>query len=83
MRDRGRFETVRRAELAQDVGHVNAGRLDADHERRGDLAVRVATGYESQHFGLARCQAEGLLEVLPLRGLRLRRGEIESRSLGK
>ena len=46
MRDRGRLEPVRRVELAQDVRDVDAGRLDADHERRGDLAVGVAAGDE-------------------------------------
>ena len=64
VRDRGRLEPVRRAELAQDVRDVDAGRLDADDERRGDLAVGVAAGDERQDLRLARCQPEELLEVL-------------------
>ena len=69
--DRGRLEPVRRAELAQDVRDVDAGRLDADDERRGDLAVRVAAGDEGQDLRLAWRQAEDLLQaLLPRRGTR-------------
>ena len=42
----GRFASIRRVELPQDVGDVHAGGLDADHECCSDLAVRVAAGDE-------------------------------------
>ena len=72
VRDGGRLEPVRRAELAQDVRDVDARRLDADDERRGDLAVGVAAGDEGQDLRLARRQAEDLLQALRLvRRLRL------------
>ena len=45
---------------------MDAGRLDADDERRRDLAVRVAAGDEGQHLRLARCQAESLRQALPV-----------------
>jgi pimeloyl-ACP methyl ester carboxylesterase len=48
VRDRGGLDPVRRAELAEDVGDVDACRLDADDERGGDLAVGVAAGDEAQ-----------------------------------
>jgi hypothetical protein len=51
--DRGCLEPVRRPELAQDVRDVDADGLDADHERRGDLAVRIAAGDEVQDLALA------------------------------
>jgi len=65
VRDGGRFEPVRRVELAQDVRDVDAGRLDADDERRRDLAVRAATCDEGQDLRLARCQAESLAQTPP------------------
>src|SRR5690242_3957128 len=82
--DRGCLEPVRRPELAQDVRDVDAGGLDADDERRGDLAVRVATGDQVQDLRLARGQAEDLPRAalcLGERGLRGR--EIEPRALGE
>src|SRR6266496_2737861 len=48
---RGCLEPVRRPELAQDVRDVDAGRLDADDERRGDLAVGVAAGDQGAELG--------------------------------
>ena len=41
VRDGGRLEPVRRAELAQDVRDVDAGRLDADDERRAAISRLV------------------------------------------
>jgi hypothetical protein len=83
VRDCGRLAPVRGPELAQDVRDVDAGGLDADHEGRGDLAVGIAMGDESQDFGLARRQAEDLLEALLLFGRPLvRRREVEPRACG-
>ena len=84
MHDRGRLESVRRAELAQDVRDVHARRLDADHQRRRDLAVRVAAGDERQNLCFPRSQSENLLDALNLavRPLDWRR-EIEPRALGE
>ena len=65
MRDRGRFGSVRRVELPQNVRDVDAGRLDTDDERRRDLVVRVATCDEGQNLRLARCQAESLAQTPP------------------
>ena len=52
------------AELAQDVRDVDAGRPDADHEGRRDLAVGVAAGDEGEDLRLARCEAEELEALL-------------------
>jgi hypothetical protein len=38
VRDRGGFDPVAGVQLIQDVGDVDAGGRDADHQRRGDLA---------------------------------------------
>ena len=73
VRDGGRFEPVRRVELAQDVRDVDAGGLDADHELGGDLAVGVAAGDERQHLRLARRQPEALLRGPASRGVVRRR----------
>ena len=84
MRDRGRLEPVRRVELAQDVRDVVVGRLDADHELGGDLAVGEPAGDERQHLGLARGSARA---APPRRCSRLgssrRRLEVEPRALGE
>jgi hypothetical protein len=58
--DRGRFETVRHAELAQDVGYVDARRLSADVERLADSAVRPSLGDETQHLRFAIRQVEAV-----------------------
>jgi hypothetical protein len=58
MRDRGRLEPVRRAELTQDVGDMDAGGPDADDQLRGDLTIRVATGDKGQDLGLASARAD-------------------------
>src|SRR5437773_6018264 len=50
--DCGCLEAVWRAELAQDMRDVDAGRLDADNEGRGDLAVRAAASDEAQDLRL-------------------------------
>src|SRR5690348_6082853 len=55
---RGGLEPVGCPEFAQDVRDVDADGLDADDERRGDLAVGVAAGEEVQDLRLARGQAE-------------------------
>jgi hypothetical protein len=82
--DGGRLQPVRRAELAQDVRDVDAGRPDADDELRGDLAVGVAAGEEGQDLRLARGEAEGLLQApLPVGRPGLRRRQLEPRPLGE
>jgi hypothetical protein len=44
---------VGNSELVEDVRDMDARRLDADHERRGDLAVRVAASDERKDLGFA------------------------------
>ena len=81
---RGGLEPVGRPEFAQDVRDVDADGLDADDERRGDLAVGVAAGEEVQDLRLARGQAEDFLWAVLLFGERGRRGrEVEPRALGE
>ena len=46
--DRGGFDPILGVELSQDVQDVDAGGLDADHKRGGDLAVGVAAGDEAE-----------------------------------
>jgi hypothetical protein len=41
------------AELGEDVGDVDAGRLAADEQRLGDLAVAAAGRDQCQYLGLA------------------------------
>jgi hypothetical protein len=84
VRDGGRLEPVRRAELAQDVRDVDAGRPDADHQGRCDLAVGVAAREEGQDLRLARREAEDLLKaLLPVGRPCIRRRELEPRALGE
>jgi hypothetical protein len=84
VRDRGRLAPVWRAELVQDVRDVDAGRPDADHEYRRDLAVGVATGEEIQDLRLPRGQAKDFLEALFSVGRpRVRRCELQPRALGE
>ena len=52
-RVRRRADARRLRELAQDVRDVTVHRVLAEHERRGDLAVRHAGRDEPQHLGLA------------------------------
>ena len=63
---------------------MDAGGLDADDERAGDLAVGVAAGDQGQDVRFARGQAEDLLEG-PFPGGRppVRRGEVEAAALGE
>jgi tetratricopeptide (TPR) repeat protein len=58
MRDCGRFEPVRRVEVVQNVRDVHAGGPDADHQRGGDLDVRVA--------GVKRMDASSAESILAL-----------------
>src|SRR6478735_1901388 len=58
---RGGLEPVGCPEFAQDVRDMDADGLDADDERRGDLAVGVAAREEVQDLRLARGQAEDFL----------------------
>jgi hypothetical protein len=84
VRDRGRLEPVRRAELAQDVRDMNAGRPDADHQGRRDLAVGVAAGDEGQDLRLARREAEDLPQALgPVGRPGVRRSELQPSALGE
>ena len=84
VRDGGRLQPVRRAELAQDVRDVDAGRPDADHQGRRDLAVGVAAGDQGQDLRLARREAEDLLEaLLPFGRPGVRRRELQPRALGE
>ena len=74
---RGRLDPAGRVELVEDVGDVDAGRLDADHERLRNLTVRVAADDEPQHLRLARRHAEDRLQVL----LAVRRSSVEWREI--
>jgi hypothetical protein len=49
--DGGGFDSVLSVELGQDVGDVDAGGLDTDHQRGGDLAVGVAAGDQAEDLG--------------------------------
>jgi hypothetical protein len=84
LRDRGRLDPVRRVELPQDVRDVHAGGLHADHERLRDLAVRVTTGDQRKHLGLARSQPEDLPHALrAIVRLRVGRCRLEPSALGQ
>ena len=48
------FDAVGDFELAQQIGHVDAGRLLADEEHLGDLAVGPTGGELAQDLGLPR-----------------------------
>jgi hypothetical protein len=61
VRDRGGLDPVAGVELGQDVGDVDAGGLDANHQLLGDLAVGVAAGDKAEDLGLARRQPQQLL----------------------
>ena len=50
MGDGGGLGTAGRAELAEDVGHVHAGRLRRDEQHGGDLPVAAARGDEPEHL---------------------------------
>src|ERR1700750_3464386 len=81
---RGGLEAGGGPEFAQDVRDVDADGLDADDERRGDLAVGVAAGEEVQDLRLARGQAEDFPWAVLLFGEGGRRGrEFEPRALGE
>ena len=56
--DGGGLAAVGYPQLGQDVGHVHAGRLGADEQGVGDLAVGAAVGQQGEHFPLARGEAE-------------------------
>ena len=47
------------AQLAEDVGDVHGGRLGADEQRLGDLAVRPPDRDQREHLLLAGGEAEG------------------------
>jgi hypothetical protein len=59
--DRGGLDPVLDLELGQDVGDVDAGGLDTNHQLLGDLAVGVAAGDKAEDLGLARRQPQQLL----------------------
>ena len=82
VRDRGGFDPVLGVELSQDVRDVDAGGLDADHQRGGDLAVGVAAGDQAEDLGLARCQPEQLPEPGILVGRLARRFEVQPWPVG-
>ena len=84
VRDRGRLQPVRCAELAQDVRDMHAGRPDADDECRRDLAVGVAAGEEGQDLRLPRREVEDLLQaLLPVGRPGVRRREFQPCALGE
>ena len=61
---RGGLATRADAELAEDVGHVHAGRLGRDEELGGDVTVAAAGGHQAQHLEFAfgepeRCRLVG------------------------
>src|SRR5690349_24572825 len=70
MGDRGGLAAAGDAQLAEDVRHVNAGRLRAYEQLGGDLRVRATLGEQLEHLALALGQAEridaGLVAALEL-----------------
>src|ERR1700733_35365 len=55
--DGGGLGSARRAQLAEDVGDVDAGRLGGDEQLGADLAVGHAPGEQPQHLELSVGQA--------------------------
>ena len=55
--DRRGLATAGHAQLGQDVRDVDAGRLRADEQLVGDLAVRAPGRHQGQHLALAWAQA--------------------------
>src|SRR6185436_12479775 len=53
------LETIRHADLVEDVREVVLDRLDADRELLRNLGVRIATGDGQHDFQLTRSQARG------------------------
>ena len=58
MSDRRRFHSIADAELAEDVGDVQGGRLGADEEPLSDLAVRCSRRHQDQYFLLTGRKTE-------------------------
>ena len=58
MGDCGRLAATGHAELGEDVGDVEAGRLLGDEQRLADLPVRPPLGDEGEDLGLARGKAK-------------------------
>ena len=71
-RDRGGFDAVGGAELAQDVGDVHAGGLPADEQLLTDLAIGSAVDHQAQHLELTPSEPERRLEPSPHRRRRSR-----------
>ena len=67
--ERGRGRPGGDAQLREDVLHVPGDGVLAEHERRGDLAVRPAGGDEPQHLELAATQAVRIVPVGPQQGV--------------
>ena len=55
----GRLGSGVHAQFGQDVGDVDAGRLAADEQGLGDLAVGAAGGHQAEHLQLAGGEAGG------------------------
>ena len=84
VRDRGRLEPVRRVELAQDVRDVDAGGLDADHERRRRSRGWCGRARRASAPPPRAASARGAPRGPPSRrATRVRRREIEPRALGE
>src|SRR5438876_2153497 len=54
----GRLAAAGHAQLAQDVGHVDAGRLGRDEQRAGDLPVAAPGRDQAEHLEFALGQPE-------------------------
>src|SRR5262245_20197989 len=58
MSDRGRRYPISDAELAENVGDVQRGRLRTDEKRLGDLAISEARRHQGQNLLLASCETK-------------------------
>jgi len=58
MSDRGRRHPIGDAELAENVGDVQCGRLRADEKRLGDLTVGQTRRHQGQNLLLTSCETE-------------------------
>ncbi len=84
VRDLGGLGAVGHAELAEDVGDVQARGLGADEQPLGDLPVRQPLADQLEHLGLAGGQAErGQRRRIALAALRRRGAERHARAPGE
>jgi hypothetical protein len=74
MGDRGRRHPISDAELAENVGDVQCGRLRADEKRLGDLTVGQTRPHQGQNLLLAGCETELGERLYILQGSKINNG---------